>query len=324
MIGVENILKNKNNDVKQILKIITSEQNTKITDVNITDVSSKNKKRYILTVTDNTGQHSMLNKLISEKQNHKYLDYTKNMLLSKMDNYLTSPLHSIIGFSQAMLSGLSGDLNEKQKKYIEIINSNSSELLLFLQKLIELSKIESNIFKPDFQNFDLYSLLSVVFNEYKVKIEGKDIKISVNTSELSGAACYSDKNALKSIFVNLLEIANDIIKTGSMSINISHPIREFLAAKGFPHERVANEKSYLMCEITCKGVDESLYNNEDIFNPYIQADKNSKKYLLQSLLLSSTQKFVKKLKGEIWVNNQYSNQVSFVFVIPIDKILVEE
>ena len=42
---------------------------------------------------------------------------TKNVLLTKMSNYLCSPLHSIVGFSQAMLEGLSGEMNDKQTKY---------------------------------------------------------------------------------------------------------------------------------------------------------------------------------------------------------------
>ena len=72
-----------------------------------------------------------------------------------------------------------------------------------------------------------------------------------------------------------------------------------------------------------KGVDTSLYTNSDIFDPYVQVEKNSKKYLLQSLLLGSSKKYINKLKGEIWVNNQYANQVTLAFIIPIEKALLE-
>ena len=78
-----------------------------------------------------------------------------------------------------------------------------------------------------------------------------------------------------------------------------------------------------MLEFACKGLDTTIYNNDEIFDPYIQIDKNSKKYLLQSLLLGSTKKYINKLKGEIWINNQYANQVSFVFIVPTDKSIVE-
>ena len=324
IINSDNIISNKDEEIKQILKIVSEEQNTKITDVKVTDVSSGKKKRYILTIIDNTQDHSLLDQLITERQEQKILNHTKNVLLTKMSNYLCSPLHSIVGFSQAMLEGLSGEMNEKQTKYLQIMNSNSSELLLFLEKLIELSQVEADIYKFDYNNFDVAALLSVVTNELNVKVQNKDIKITVNTSDLVKQNCYSDKNVLKTVMSNLISNALELIETGAISINLSNPIPEFLLAKGFEVGSNVNEKSYLMFEVACKGLDATLYNNEDIFDPYVQVEKNSKKYLLQSFLLGSTKKYINKLKGEIWINNQYANQVSFVFIVPIEKSVIEE
>ena len=324
IINSDNIISNKDEEIKQILKIVSEEQNTKITDVKVTDVSSGKKKRYILTIIDNTQDHSLLDQLITERQEQKILNHTKNVLLTKMSNYLCSPLHSIVGFSQAMLQGLSGEINEKQTKYLQIMNSNSSELLLFLEKLIELSQVEADIYKFDYNNFDAAALLSVVTNELNVKLQNKDIKVTVNTSDLVKQNCYSDKNVLKTVMSNLISNALELIETGAISINLSNPIPEFLLAKGFEIGTNVNEKSYLMFEVACKGLDATLYNNEDIFDPYVQVEKNSKKYLLQSFLLGSTKKYINKLKGEIWINNQYANQVSFVFIVPIEKAVIEE
>ena len=323
IINSDNIIANKDEEIKQILKIVSEEQNTKITDVKVTDVSSKNKKRYILTIIDNTQDHSLLDELITERQEQKILNHTKNVLLTKMSNYLRSPLHSVVGYSQAMLEGLSGEINEKQTKYLQMMNSNSSELLLFIDKLIELFQVESDIYKFDYNNFDVVSLLSIVVNEIGVKTKNKDIKLSVNSQELVKQNCYSDKNVLRMVMSNLLENAIELIETGSININISNPIPEYLLSKGFEIGKDANEKSYLMFEVACKGLESAQYNNSDIFDPYVQVEKNSKKYLLQSFLLGSTKKYINKLKGEIWINNQYANQVSFVFIVPIEKSLLE-
>lgn len=324
IINSDNIINNKDEEIKQILKIVSEEQNTKITDVKVTDVSSGKKKRYILTIIDNTQDHSLLDQLITERQEQKILNHTKNVLLTKMSNYLCSPLHSVVGFSQAMLEGLSGEINEKQTKYLQIMNGNSSELLLFIEKLIELSQVEADIYKFDYKNFDVAALLSVVTNELNIKLQNKDIKVTVNTADLVKQNCYSDKNILKTAMSNLLTNAVELIETGAININMSNPIPEFLLAKGFEVGNNANEKSYLMFEVACKGLDATLYNNIDIFDPYVQVEKNSKKYLLQSLLLGSTKKYIDKLKGEIWINNQYANQVSFVFIVPIEKTFIEE
>lgn len=320
----DNIIRNKDEEIKQILKIVSEEQNTKITDVKVTDVSSRKRKRYILTIIDNTQDHSLLDELITERQEQKILNHTKNVLLTKMSNYLRSPLHSVVGFSQAMLEGLSGEINDKQQKYLQIMNGNSAELLLLIEKLIEMSQVESDLYKFDFNNFDVAALLSVVTNETAVKLKNKDIKVNINTSELIKQNCYSDKNVLKSVMTNLIENAVSSIDTGAINISLSNPIPEFLLSKGFDVGAKVNEKSYLMFDITAKGIDPSLYASSEIFDPYIQVEKNSKKFLLQSLLLGSSKKYINKLKGDIWINNQYANQVSFVFIVPIDKNVIEQ
>ena len=241
-----------------------------------------------------------------------------------MSNYLCSPLHSIVGFSQAMLEGLSGEMNDKQTKYLQIMNSNSAEVLLFMEKLIEMSQVESDLYKLDYTNFDATALLGIVNNEMATKIKGRDVAINVFTNDLIKQNCYSDKNVVKMVMTNLLEHAISAIETGAININLSNPIPEFLLSKGFEVGNEVNEKSYLMFEVVLKGVDVSLYTNPDIFDPYVQIEKNSKKFLLQSILLGSAKKYINKLKGEIWVNNQYANQVSFVFIIPIEKSLSAE
>ena len=239
----DNIIRNSDEEIKQILKIVSEEQNTKITDVKVVDVSSGKKKRYILTIIDNTQDHSLLDELITERQEQKVLNHTKNVLLTKMSNYLRSPLHGVVGYSQAMLEGLSGELNDKQAKYLQVMNANSAETLLFLDKLIEMSQVESDLYKFDYKNFDAVQLLSVVTNEASVKIKDKDIALSVNTSELVKQNCYSDKDIVKMVMANLLEHAISSIETGAININLSNPIPEYLLSKGFEVGNNVNEKS---------------------------------------------------------------------------------
>ena len=163
----------------------------------------------------------------------------------------------------------------------------------------------------------------IVKNEIAVQLQGKDISLSTNVSELIKQNCYSDKNVLTMILKNLFEHSITSIKTGSINITLSNPIPEFLLMKGIEVDPETAEKAYLMIDFVLKGVDSSYYASDVIFDPYVQVEKNSKKFLLQSLLLGSTKKYINKLKGEMWINNQYANQVSISFVIPIEKALVE-
>ena len=236
-----------------------------------------------------------------------------------MDNYLCSPLHSAAGFAQAMLSGLSGELPDKQKKYLEIINSNTSELLLFIQNLISLSKAESDIYKFEYSSFDITMLLSEVLNEFGVKLQNRDVKLTAEASNLQTNACWSDKNAVKNIIANLLEAACGLVETGAVHISLSNPEPELLLSKGIIVNSNPAKKSYIICEISAKGADAGFFAGEDIFDPYKQADKNSKKYLLHSLLLGSAKLFLEKLKGGIWASSNSANQLSLIFALPAGK-----
>ena len=77
-------------------------------------------EQYFITIRDITAMTNVLT--IAERTGR--LNKEKNVMFVKTSNEFKSPLQSIIGFSQALLDGLGGEINEKQNKYIKIINKN--------------------------------------------------------------------------------------------------------------------------------------------------------------------------------------------------------
>ena len=94
---------------------------------------------YVVSMRDATQKYKTVNTIIEGHENSKKINNDKNAFLIKLSNDLKSPLPSIIGFSQAIIDGLGGSVSEKQEKYLKIINKNSSDLLYFFNKLLELS-----------------------------------------------------------------------------------------------------------------------------------------------------------------------------------------
>ena len=127
----------------------------------------------------------------------------KNVFLLKLANDFKSPLLSIVGFSQAMADGLGGEMSEQQDKYIRIIKKNSSELMYFVNKLMELSQTESEIKNPDLKMFDIISTINSVvrFNEQLYK--DKDLRWNVSVDEEVKNTIISDEEMLKSIILNI-------------------------------------------------------------------------------------------------------------------------
>ena len=146
------------------------------------------------------------NSAIAQDDKTEEINREKNNFLLKLANDLKSPIQSIVGFSQAMADGLGGEMSEQQEKYIRIINKNSSELMYFVGKLLELSQTESALKEPDKKTLDVLALVNSVvrFNEQLYK--GKEVKISIKPEEDFKKTISTDEEILKNILQDILEI----------------------------------------------------------------------------------------------------------------------
>ena len=88
-----------------------------------------------------------MTKVLANAEKTGKLNKDKNIMLTRLSHDFKSPLQSIIGFSNALLDGLGGQISEKQDKYVRIIKKNASELLYFIDKFFEFSKAESSLVK---------------------------------------------------------------------------------------------------------------------------------------------------------------------------------
>src|SRR5574344_304164 len=280
-----------------------------------------NEQKIIITVRDVTQTHKMLNKLVFE---HDYLNKVtknKNTFLAKISGELTSPVHSINGFSQAILEGLGGDVNDKQEKYLKIINKNSTQLLELLNSIIEYSKLESGIYEYSLKNFDFVTLMTNLFEQYKPKDEEKKLVLNFNLNSLAKRTFFSDENLVKEVIAKLLDNALSNTDSGSIQLSVSHPDDELSELSGFKVLPEMPENAYLLLKITDTGLGVSKQDAETIFDPYMNIDKYiAKKSVSKCLYLGTVYNLVKLLKGKIWLESESMKGSTFFFIIHIEKL----
>ncbi len=311
-VNLDSILNSQNE--KNILKIQTESQEEKIVEIKASKIG--NEENFIVSVLDITKAHSIIQTLLNEQHNQEKINHQKNNLLVKIANNLTSPLHSIVGFSQAILEGLGGEINDKQEKYLSIIHKNSSELLFLLEQIVELSKIEANLYENDYKNFDVTATLANIANENRYLIEEKNLQLHINTEFLERQNCYGDENSIKYIISNLLKNAIMSCDLGSITINVSTPSIEILEEKNI---RAFDEKSFVMIEVVDTGTGILSNEIEDLFDPYVQADKAVKKNLIKGLMLGISKKLAESLNGKLWVESEIMKGSKYSFIVPIEK-----
>jgi len=83
------------------------------------------------------------------------MDRLKSIFLASMSHELRTPLNSIIGFTGIILQGIAGELNDEQKKQLEMSYGSAKHLLSLINDLLDISKIESGELEPDIEEFNI-------------------------------------------------------------------------------------------------------------------------------------------------------------------------
>ena len=280
-------------------------------------------EKIIITIRDVSTSQKMLNKLLFEHEYLNKLTRNKNTFLTKISGELTSPIHSINGFSQAIIEGLGGDVSPKQEKYLKIINKNSTQLMELVNSLVEYTKIESGIWDYEFKKFDLVLLLTNLFNQYKPLADEKKLILNFDLNSLTKRSIYSDEVVLKRILETLLQNAIANTDAGAIQVVVSHPEPEFLELAGFTNVPNSQEQSYLMIKVNDTGEGIPASELDNIFDPYANIEKYiAKKAVTKSLELGITYNLAKILKGKMWVESESLKGSSFAFIIPIERITI--
>lgn len=250
------------------------------------------------------------NSTIAQDDKTEEINREKNNFLLKLTNDLKSPIQSIVGFSQAMADGLGGEMTEQQEKYIRIINKNSSELMYFVGKLLELSQTESALKEPDKKTLDVLALVNSVvrFNEQLYK--GKEVKISIKPEDDFKKTISTDEEILKNILQDVLEIILKSVDMGEVAITLSNPDDEFISSKNLAPAQ------YTMISLSTSALLLSENDLECMFDPYTILDSTNRKNVLRAMVLASVKNLVQSLNGIVWVESQILKNTSFNIIIP--------
>ncbi len=275
---------------------------------------------YLITIRDVT---AMTNVLINAEKTGR-LNKDKNLMLSKLSHEFKSPVQSIVGFSTALTDGLGGEINQKQQKYVKIINKNANELLYFMDKFFEFSNVESSLNNFTFLTFDIVNLIQNVIKNNETQLKLKNLSININDEKLLNKAVYSDENALKTILQNIIEMSINLTEIGSISIELSTPDLDFVQKTGVKLIKGAKNESYVHISIIDNGIGLQENEIEGIFEPYTQVDKLNKKNIVRSFCLGTAKELVKHLNGSIWLATEVMKGTVFNVILPVEKGAVKQ
>jgi PAS domain S-box-containing protein len=238
-------------------------------------------------------------RLLAEAANRAKSDF-----LANMSHELTTPLNSIIGFSQILQDGLYGDLNEKQKEYVSEILSSGMELLGQISNMLDLSKIESGRKEIRINKFRLKDILKSSMTLFNVETLKHKIQLNLEIEPDADVEIEADSEKLNQIMFNLLSNAVKFTQDGG-NIRVTAQRRE----EGIPSIAISIEDM---------GIGIKPEDMPKLFQIFSQFESPyHKRYAGTGLGLVLTKKLIELHGGKIWVESEFGKGSKFTFVIPL-------
>ena len=130
----------------------------------------------------------------------------KSEFLANMSHELRTPLNSINGFSEVLYDETFGPLNEKQKKYVNNVLTSGKHLLLLINQILDMAKVEAGKMKLALSSLPMKSLLNEISLLVADMVSKKKIEMSLEIAE-DLPDIEADELKVKEIIYNLLSNA---------------------------------------------------------------------------------------------------------------------
>jgi len=245
----------------------------------------------------------------------------KNDFLVDSSGSILSSLVSIKGFTRALMDGFAGELNDKQKKYLNIINTYANNLNYDLEHLYRLFGLES---KPIIKNnkvFDIVNLIKSIERVYAKDFKDKKIIFNLNYSQITQRDCFLDAEIVEYILRCILEIFLRFSNLGKCFLNIGHPPVDFLESWEFQAKDELKSEKYVLFEAKVTDLTFSEDELENIFDAYYKSPNNStKRPIGLGATFNLLKIYIRNFGGEIKVYSKQNFGTMIAFVLPLKEV----
>ncbi|MBT4691121.1 MAG: PAS domain-containing protein [Rhodospirillaceae bacterium] len=132
---------------------------------------------------------------------------SKSEFLANMSHELRTPLNAVIGFSDAMRSGLTGELTANQMDYLKDISTAGGHLLSLINDILDLAKIEAGKLQISREDIDVDYLIADSLPFVREQSDNRNIKLLHDNQDHNRPALYADPRLVRQMLVNLLSNA---------------------------------------------------------------------------------------------------------------------
>ncbi|MCF2446264.1 response regulator [Dyadobacter sp. CY345] len=249
------------------------------------------------TAIDITSRKIAETELINAKKEAEEAARIKSDFLSTMSHEIRTPMNAIIGFTDLLLTS---NFSEQDSQYLNTIKYSADNLMVILNDILDISKIEAGKFSIENFEFDLREKLQYLYQTFEFKAQDKGLKLIFEIDEKIPPILIGDAYRLNQIMVNLIGNALKFTSSGFVKLKID----------------VISQQSDLV-DLNIQVSDSGIGISDDklcmIFDSFSQAhNNNAAKYFGGTGLgLSITRKIAELMEGEITAESELGSGSKF-------------
>ena len=245
--------------------------------------------------------------LTTARDDARIANVSKSEFLANMSHEVRTPMNGVLATLE--LLQVTTQLDEKQKRLVEMSRNSAKYLLVIINDILDFSKIEAGQLILENIPFDLRNVANDTFEMMNQLATAKNIELKYFIQDDLPSQVSGDPVRLRQVLVNLISNAIKFTHQGEVSVNVT------LVEKG-------DEHLSLRFDIKDSGIGISAENQAGLFDAFSQEDgSTTRKYGGTGLGLSISKQLTKLMGGEIGVDSVKGQGSTFWFTAQFEKVV---